>query len=202
MDPKLRVAAAAGCALLLAVAASGTRAVGQEFRVGALDQGVSPDCDPNVSDTCTAERLRAGRKLFDVETFAGNGRTCRTCHTKQIGTFSPEDALTRLAEDPVDPLFLHDGFDNGIAGTSRITTHATVRIEISLPPKVIVVDETGRDTQTTTVILNRGTPTTMNTPALDRLLMYDTREPDLTAAGAQCNSWPRAKYARAYAAGA
>ncbi len=29
------------------------------------------------------------------------------------------------------------------------------------------------------MIVNRGTPTTMNTPALDPFLMYDTREPNL-----------------------
>ena len=81
----------------------------------------------------------------------------------------------RLADDPNDPLFLHDGLDDGVAGTSRITEHATVRIEIPLPPGVVLVDDPTRRS----VILNRGTPTTMNTPALDPQLMYDTREPNL-----------------------
>ena len=27
-----------------------------------------------------------GRKLFDKETFGGNGHTCLTCHSKQTGT--------------------------------------------------------------------------------------------------------------------
>ena len=120
-------------------------------------------------------RLRAGRHLFDVERFGGNGRTCRTCHSNRTGTFSPEDALARLAEDPNDPLFLHDGLDDGVAGTTRITKHATVRIEIPLPPDVVLVGDPTRRS----VILNRGTPTTMNTPALDPMLMYDTREPNL-----------------------
>ena len=110
-----------------------------------------------------------------METFGGNGRTCRTCHSKQTGTFTPEEAVARLAKDPNDPLFLHDGLDDGVEGTSRITEHATVRIEIPLPPGVVLLDDPTRRS----VILNRGTPTTMNTPALDPQLMYDTREPDL-----------------------
>jgi hypothetical protein len=54
---------------------------------------------------------------LDVETFRGNGRTCRTCHSKKNGTFSPEDARERLAEDPTDSLFVHDGLDGGLEGT-------------------------------------------------------------------------------------
>ena len=32
-----------------------------------------------------------GKKLFDKETFGGNGRTCQTCHTKRTGTVTLED---------------------------------------------------------------------------------------------------------------
>jgi len=175
MDSKILVVAAAGCALLFAAAVPVGGTAGRDSALGPLQESLSAECEPNASDTCTAERLRAGRKLFDVETFGGNGRTCRTCHSKQTGTFSPEDAVNRLVADATDPLFLHDGLDDGFSGTSRITEHATVRIEIPLPPDVVLADEPGRRS----VTLNRGTPTTMNTPALDRLLMYDTREPTL-----------------------
>jgi cytochrome c peroxidase len=143
--------------------------------IDPIERNITLDCDPTLSDRCAKKRLQEGRRLFDVETFGGNGRTCRTCHSKQTGTFTPEEAMARLVEDPNDPLFLHDGLDDGIAGTSRITQHATVRIEIPLPPGVVLLDDPTR----TSVILNRGTPTTMNTPALDPLLMYDTREPNL-----------------------
>ena len=108
------------------------------------------DCDPSLSDQCAKKRLQEGRRLFDVETFGGNGRTCRTCHSKKTGTFTPEEAVARLAEDPNDPLFLHDGLDDGVAGTSRITEHATVRIEIPLPPGVVLAgrsDPQERDPQ-------------------------------------------------------
>jgi len=154
-----RAAVVVGCAFLLVLAGRHDRAVGQEA----------------ATDHLAKKRLQEGRRLFDVETFGGNGRTCRTCHSKQTGTFTTAEAAARLAEDPTDPLFVHDGLDDGIAGTSRITEHATVRIEIPLPPGVVRVDDPSRRS----VILNRGTPSTMNTPALDPQLMYDTREPNL-----------------------
>lgn len=167
------VAVSALCAVLLIFAGSSGSAIEQDL--AAVGQLLDPNCDPNFSEACPRVRSREGRRLFDVETFEGNGRRCRTCHSKQTGTFSPEDALLRLALDPDDPLFRHDSLDDGVSGTSRITEHATVRIEIELPFYVRLADDPGRRT----VILNRGTPTTLNTPALDRLLMYDTRHSDL-----------------------
>ena len=164
-----------GCASLLVVTGWYDGAGGQEMGFDPFGQSATVDCDPSLSDKCAKRRLQEGRRLFDVETFGGNGRTCRTCHSKKTGTFTPEEAVARLAEDPNDPLFLHDGLDDGVAGTSRITEHATVRIEIPLPPGVVLVGDPTRRS----VILNRGTPTTMNTPALDPQLMYDTREPNL-----------------------
>jgi hypothetical protein len=163
------------CFLLPVAAVPFRDAIGQEAGTSTVEQPFSLDCDPRLSDRCAKKRLQEGRRLFDEETFGGNGRTCRTCHSKKVGTFSPKDALARLAEDPDDPLFVHDGLDDGFAGTSRITEHATVRIEIPLPPDVILANDPNRRS----IIVNRGTPTTMNTPALDRFLMYDTREPNL-----------------------
>src|SRR4029453_8789964 len=37
-----------------------------------------------------------GRRLFDRETFDGNGRTCLTCHSRETGTVSPKDAQARF----------------------------------------------------------------------------------------------------------
>ena len=34
--------------------------------------------------------LLEGRRLFERETFGGNGRTCETCHSQDTGTVSPE----------------------------------------------------------------------------------------------------------------
>ena len=138
------------------------------------DQTLSLNCDPRLSDACASLRLRAGRRLFDVETFGGNGRRCRTCHSNKTGTFSPDDALARLIETRTTRSSFTMVLTMALP-ERRITEHATVRIEIPLPADVILADDPTRRS----VIVNRGTPSTMNTPALDRFLMYDTREPNL-----------------------
>jgi cytochrome c peroxidase len=140
------------------------------------------DCDPEQLHgaarlACQARRFEEGRRLFDEETFQGNGRTCLTCHSMTTGTFSPEDARQRLAANPGDPLFVGDGLDDGVSGTSRIETHATVRVEIPLPPRVKLAN----DPSATSVTLLRGTPTTRNTPALQPVFMYDGRDLTLEA---------------------
>ncbi len=115
-------------------------------------------------------------RLFNTETFGGNGRTCRTCHSTNTGTISPLDAQRRYRRNPSDPLFLFDGSDDGQGhGVDRMLTDATVLIEIPLPANVSV----GNDLRVRSVVLRRGTPTTLNTPALDPVLMVDGREPNL-----------------------
>ena len=130
----------------------------------------------------SAAGLSAGQRLFDHETFGGNGRTCRTCHSGNDGTIDPQEVAERLAQDPSDPLFLHDGLDDFFGGTSRITAHATILIERELPQGVVMLD----DPSATSVVVARGVPSTVDTPALDAALMYDMRDLDLRvqAAGA------------------
>lgn len=119
-----------------------------------------------------------GKRLFESETFGGNGRTCQTCHSQATGTVSPKDAEERFAKDPNDPLFLHDGSDDGLGhGTSRMRTNATVLMTIHMAPNVQLAD----DPTARTVVLRRGIPTTLNTPALDSVLMVDGRQPSLEA---------------------
>jgi cytochrome c peroxidase len=122
--------------------------------------------------------FRQGRRLFDNETFGGNGRTCRTCHSHSSGTTSPEDAQRRLAVEPSDPLFIADGSDDGQGhGTSRMQRDATVLVRIPLPANAsLAYDPAARS-----VVLPRGIPSTLNTPALDPVLMLDGRHPDLPA---------------------
>ena len=103
MDIK-RGAAAVVSTLLFVIAGPYPDAIGPETRTSAAGQPGSLDCNPALSDACAKARLKEGRRLFDVEKFGGNGRTCRTCHSKQTGTFSPEEALARLIEDPSDAL--------------------------------------------------------------------------------------------------
>ena len=132
--------------------------------------------------TVAAAAVSEGQRLFDHETFGGNGRTCRTCHSGSDGTIDPKEVIERLAEDPSDALFRHDGLDDLLSGTSRIAAHATILIERELPEGVVLVD----DPSATTVTFARGVPSTVDTPALDPALMYDLRDTDLQsqAAGA------------------
>ena len=123
-----------------------------------------------------------GRRLFEKETFGGNGRTCLTCHSQKTGTVSPRDAQARRQADPSDPLFVHDGSDDGHGvGVTRMLAEATVLMTIPLPPNVRLTDSTDRF-----VVVTRGIPTTLNTPALDPVLMLDGRQPtlELQAGGA------------------
>src|SRR5215468_5713865 len=111
-----------------------------------------------------------GKRLFERETFDGNGRTCLTCHSADTGTVSPADAQRRFAANPADPLFLHDGSDDGAGhGAARMLQDATVRVEIALPQNVSLAD----DSEARSVVVARGIPTTLNTPAIDPVLMFD-----------------------------
>src|SRR5262249_12662134 len=122
-----------------------------------------------------------GKRTFQRETFGGNGRTCLTCHSSESGTVSPQDALQRFRKDARDPLFLHDGSDDGHGhGVNRILKDATILIEIPLPPNVSLAG----DALARSVTLRRGIPSTLNTPALDPVLMLDGRQHILTSQAA------------------
>jgi len=122
-----------------------------------------------------------GKRLFEQATFGGNGRTCRTCHGAATGTVSPEDAQKRFQQNAADPLFLLDGSDDGHGnGVTRMLTDATILMTITMAPNVSLAD----DPTARTVVVRRGIPTTLNTPALDPVLMLDGRQPTLEAQAA------------------
>src|SRR5262245_22759144 len=113
-----------------------------------------------------------GKRLFERETFGGNGRTCLTCHSAKTGTVSPEDAQERFRCDPKDPLFLHDGSDDRQGnGVYRMLKDATILVEVPLPENVSLAD----DPTARSVILARGIPSTLkrNGPILPRHLRKD-----------------------------
>jgi len=148
--------------------------------------GIGPECDPGSLHgvkrvVCKVIRRLEGRRLFDHETFGGNGRTCLTCHSKRTGTISPADVQARV-NNPNDPLFVHDGLDDDGVGTARIEADATIRVRIPLPPYVTLAN----DPTATHITVFRGVPTTMNTPAFDPIFMLDGRNATLQeqAAGA------------------
>ena len=117
-----------------------------------------------------------GKKLFDKETFGGNGRTCLTCHDKASGTLTLAD-VQRIIEkrDPSDAFLIHDALDEDGVGTTRVQAHGTIRMTIPLPPGISLADDPGA----THVTVFRGIPSTRNTPALDPILLYDGRSPTL-----------------------
>jgi cytochrome c peroxidase len=123
-----------------------------------------------------------GRRLFERETFGGNGRTCLTCHSRDTGTVSPEEVRERFREDRNDALFVGDGSDDedgdGIGDGRhfrRIRRDATVLVRMPLHPNVTLKDAPTERF----VTVRRGIPTTLNTPALDPVLMLDGRQPTL-----------------------
>jgi cytochrome c peroxidase len=113
-----------------------------------------------------------GKKLFERETFGGNGRTCRTCHSKDTGTLTVAD-VQRIIDraDPDGTFLISDALDDDDVGTTRVQTHATIRTTIPLPPWVSLADDPGA----TRVTVFRGIPSTRNTPALDPVLNHDGR---------------------------
>jgi cytochrome c peroxidase len=136
------------------------------------------------SDLCLSEEFGRpepgielkGKKLFERETFGGNGRTCRTCHSRRTGTLTLADVQRHIHKaKPDDPLFVHDALDADAVGTTRIETHATIRMSIALPPWLAMADDPGA----THVTVFRGIPSTRNTPALDPVLLHDGRAPTL-----------------------
>ena len=137
--------------------------------------GLTWRAGPSISSDAAAAGISEGQRLFDHETFSGNGRTCRTCHSGADGTIDPDEVSARLVADAFDPLFLHDGLDDFFSGTTRIGAHATILIERDLPEGVVLVD----DPSARSVVVARGVPSTVNTPALDPALMSDLRDPDL-----------------------
>jgi len=137
-------------------------------------------CDPldltlGEAKRCSRARFREGKRLFDREHFGGNRRTCNTCHSGRDGTIDPEEVTRRLWSDPGDELFLHDGLDDFVEGTSRIEAHATILVKRKLPRGVTVTGDPAADS----VVVARGVPSTVNTPALDPALMYDLRDQTL-----------------------
>ena len=140
--------------------------------------GIAAGCDSNIDvddgelEPAVYRKAVNGKKLFEDETFGGNGRTCQTCHTKETGTLSPAQVQAAFADDPSGPLFRALDSDDGTgASYERLLADATVLVSIPLPPGWSLADDPGA----TEVVLARGIPTTMNVPSLDDMFMLDAR---------------------------
>jgi len=104
--------------------------------------------------------FEAGEDLFFHETFAGNGRTCATCHDpRNEFTMSPQLAQERRALDPEHPLFRPvDSDDGGGADYTTVLQHALFNVTLALPPTVTLPDFPGRRT----ITVRRGVPSIAN----------------------------------------
>jgi hypothetical protein len=138
--------------------------------------GVESEGDPGEADLAAAH-ASSGKHLFKQATFGGNGRTCASCHGAVTGTFSPADAAARYAANPSDPLFLPLDSDDGATGASydRMLQFATILVTLPLLPNVTLAD----DPAATSVTVERAVPSTLNSPALDPVVMWDGREATL-----------------------
>jgi cytochrome c peroxidase len=126
-------------------------------------------------DAMSSRHTRSGKQLFTRSEFGGNGRTCETCHTLETGDVTLDHIRSRFFEDPSDPLFRAIDSDDGSgASYDRLLTHATFRVFVDLPSNIRLADDPGA----TRVALFRSTLPTNNI-ALDRVIMWDGREPDL-----------------------
>jgi cytochrome c peroxidase len=145
-------------------------------QISVLAQSGDNASGANLGSSIDARR--DGLWLFEQETFGGNGRTCSTCHRKQDGfSTTPASAQKRFAADPKDPLFRPVDSDDGVSNQyTRLLAHATIRVEIPLNCPNIWLED---DPAAKSVVLNRGIPELLNTPALDPILMSDGRVPDL-----------------------
>jgi cytochrome c peroxidase len=131
------------------------------------------DGSGNVQRELTAQEEK-GKKLFKDGTFGGNGRTCRTCHSLTTGTLSPADAQARHNANPSEPLFRAIDADPDGSYTSLLND-ATVNVEVPLHANVSLAS----DPNARTITLRRGIPSTIDTPALDAMLMLDGRASSL-----------------------
>lgn len=113
-----------------------------------------------------------GERLFERETFGGNGRTCSTCHLEESGTISPRDAQREYRRNPRAPLFRSIDSDDGVGNNySKLLADATIRVTLKLPAGWSLQD----DPTATTVTFRRGISTTLNVPSLDTIFMADGR---------------------------
>ncbi len=159
---------ALGFALVSCATRSVTRTA--EASAAGIQRGIATNTGTETAGTAA--------RLFETETFGGNGRTCATCHRAEDGfSTTPRSAQARFAANPADPLFRPSDSDDGSGRSyTRLLTHATVRVRIPLTCGNIWPED---DPKATSIVVNRGIPGLLDTPALDPMLMSDGRAQNL-----------------------
>lgn len=139
-----------------------------------VDDDDAPVADVGLAAATSPQAAKKpnGKKLFEDETFDGNGRTCRTCHTSSTGALSPEQVQDAFECDDDGPLFRALDSDDRLGESyDRLLTDATVLIDIPLPANWSLA----ADPSATHATFARGVPTTNNVPSLDTIFMADGR---------------------------
>jgi hypothetical protein len=110
----------------------------------------APDVDSAPESLSAGDVIKflRGRDLFMNETFAGNDRTCSTCHTRtELGDnfdFTPADAQHLFLVDPTNPLFRSIDAECGVGSDyTTLRSKGLVRIPFVLPPNITVDEPDG-----------------------------------------------------------
>jgi cytochrome c peroxidase len=117
-----------------------------------------------------------GKRVFELEQFGGNGRTCVTCHSSETGTVTPAEVRERFAQNPNDPLFRAKDSDHGDGlSYNRLSEFGLFTVKVKTHPNCLPAE----DLTAKEVTLFRGTGNTINTAPLDDTLMLDGRANNL-----------------------
>jgi cytochrome c peroxidase len=137
--------------------------------------------DPQAEETWDAEQHATlastvqGAYLFTQEKFGGNGRTCSTCHTLGTGTLTPSQVQAAWSRNHNDPLFRGVDSDTGDgAAYTKLLKDATFVVGVPLAANVRAANN-----PSPMAFLRRRTPSTLDAPRFDPVVMLDGREPNL-----------------------
>lgn len=76
------------------------------FSQGILLPGYTNSCAGVAKGNSAAAKIKRGECIFETVTFAGNGRTCASCHPKENNFTLDPKFIASLPDD--DPLFVHE----------------------------------------------------------------------------------------------
>jgi cytochrome c peroxidase len=146
--------------------------------------GGAPDV-PETSSVSTSalsagHHAASGDQLFDTAFAGTNGRSCATCHVRDLHTsLHPEDVAARLAANPADPLFNPIDADDPSAQTLTFEhlKKGLVRVVLKLPDNMDLIDFAGNvvTSPDRTLAVWRAVPSVDNT-AYSAPYQYDGRK--------------------------
>ncbi|MBX7101508.1 MAG: hypothetical protein K1X89_27585 [Myxococcaceae bacterium] len=116
-----------------------------------------------------------GARLFALETFDGNGRTCATCHTANFGAITPQQIQAAPSSSPIFRRIDADDPSSPYPTYNRLKRDATVLVTINLPSNIVIIGQPNKRS----ITVPRAVPSIVDMAALDTTIMLDGREPTL-----------------------